>query len=179
MSIRRWLYIVIAAIFCALLEATFLTLLPSPWREFHPLLDIIILLIVLNRVQSACVYAGIAGFLMDSLRVEGGALAIMRYVLLALAISVISKTILTNRSLYVTTALVIMARCLDRLWLWIANLLSVPFLHEVVARQSWQSFFITIVWDVGLLSIVFLALNVFTRYFVVTAPSARRFYESI
>lgn len=179
MNIRSWIYIVFTAVFCALLEATFLTLLPSPWREFHPLLDIIILLIVLNRVQGACVYAGIAGFLIDSLRVEGGALAVMRYVLLALAISVVSKTILTNRSLYVTTALVIVARCLDRMWLWIANLLSVPFLHEMVARQPWTSFFITIVWDVCLLSIIFLTLNVFTRYFVVTAPSARRFYESI
>lgn len=177
MTSRSWLLIILAAIFTGLLEATFISLLPTPWREIRPIIEGAVLLIVLNKPRGALVFAGLSGFCLDLFSVGDGTLALVRLVLLTAAISALAHSWLTNRSIYATAALVVGARFLDRLWLWMSYLVGRAFSWDI-RLESTASFFTTLAWDIGLVSLAFVALTIFTRRFLVTVR-LNRFYDEL
>ncbi|MFA5935366.1 MAG: hypothetical protein WC787_00705 [Patescibacteria group bacterium] len=176
MSTRGWIIVVISAFVAAMLEASFLPFLPSPWREIRPVLQIAVIFVVLNSPRGALVYAGIAGLLLDIFRLDSGTFAFGRLIAVTLLMILLSDTVLTNRSVYATVALSLVARFADRIWLWIVHAIGTNIFRMDIRIEPLTSLFLSIAWDIGLISLVFVLLAVFTRRFMVTAPRSRRFY---
>lgn len=176
MSPRGWVIVVISAIVGGLLEACFLPFLPAPWRDIHPILQLAALFVVLSSPRGAFVFAGIAGIMVDLFRVDAGAFAFGRYILVTLCMVALSQTVLTNRSVYATAALVLSARVVDRLWLTLAKFIGTGLFRLDIRIEPLTSFLTTVAWDIGLMTVAFIALAIFTRRFRVTVSRSRRFY---
>jgi hypothetical protein len=174
MTRRGWVLLVIAAVLTALYEASFMPFLPSPWHEVRPMIQVSVLLVVLNRTRGALVYAGIAGLLLDLFRVDAGTFALGRMIAVTMILLLLSETVLTNRSIYATGALVFAGRIADALWIWIAHAIGSGIFHLDIRIEPIQALGIVLLWDVGLLSLAFMALALFTRRFLVTISRGSR-----
>lgn len=177
MKIRKWTIIILGAIFCGLMEGTFLTLLPSPWREVRPILEVAILLIVINRPREAVVFSTLAGFILDTFSVGTSTFAMSRLPIVIGIILLIAQSWFTNRSVYAAAALVLGARLLDRLWLWAAYIFGTHVFTWNVRLEPTASFVTTLIWDSILVSLMFVGLALFTRRFLVTIPRVFREYD--
>jgi hypothetical protein len=176
MSPRGWIIVVLAAIGSALLETCFLPFLPAPWRDIHPILELAALFVVLSSPRGALVFAGIAGIIVDLFRVDAGTFAFGRYIIVTILMIVLSQTVLTNRSVYATGALVIAARLADRLWLSLVQLIGTSLFRLDIRIEPLISFGTTVLWDIGLMTVAFIALALFTRRFLVTISRHSRYY---
>ena len=165
-ALRRWGIIGVAAVIAGLFEATFSTFLPTPWREIRPILDGAILLVVLNRPKYAFVFAAITGIILDVIPVEGSGFASARLIAIVALVMLLVQTVLTNRSVYATALLMVTARAADRVWLSVVSFLlrfgSGPAMHLEPLRFAW----ITLAWDIGLVSLGFISFAFFTRRFL-------------
>lgn len=177
MNARSWMFVVAAAIVVGTFESTFVTLLPSPWREFRPVIDVMVLLIIIDRPRAALVYAALAGLIIDALGLGGGVFAFARFLLVALAIWALSESVITNRSVYASAALVIAARLIDRLWIWIAGVAGSGLFRWEIGQEPLSSLVITILWDLGTVSLAFVMLAFFTRRFLMAVARPNRFYD--
>lgn len=177
MRLRSWAVVAFGAVAVGLIEATLLTLLPSPWREIRPIIDICVILVVVSRSKAGLVFAGIAGFMIDLFSIGSGSFAFARLVVTVAVVALLSITVLTNRSVYATAVLVALARCIDRAWMWLASAVSATLFHADVQVEPLRSFGITLLWDVGIVSACFVALALFTKRFLMTAPFAPRPYD--
>lgn len=177
MSPQRWVLLVLFAIGIGLVEATFVTLLPSPWREIRPVLEVSVLLVVVNKPKAALVFAGIAGLMLDVFRVDGPTFVFGRLIIVTSVVSLLAHALLTNRSVYATAALVIFARVFDRVLAGIHAFFGNIFLESGIRVDSIRSFFTTVAWDIALLSACFVLLAMFTRRFLVTVPRTTRDYD--
>jgi cell shape-determining protein MreD len=178
MRIRGWALVIVGAVVAGLLEATFLTLLPSPWRDIHPVIDGAVLFVILNRSKAGMVFGAVAGFLLDLFSVGPASFASARLLVVAAVISLLSITLLTNRSMYATAVLVVIARIVDRFWVWMFSLAAGVLFHAPIPMISFGSFAITLLWDVGIVSACFIVLAFFTRRFLITAPSMRPYDDA-
>ncbi len=169
MTRRGWVFVILSACFAAVYEAAWMTFLPTPWRDIRPILQILVLLIVLNRPRGALVYAGIAGMLVDLFRVDAGAFSLGRFVVIAIILLALSETVLTNRSVYATTALMFAGRVIDAIWIWIVHAVGTRAFHLDIQMDSAVSLLLTLCWDIGLMSVAFMLIAVFTRRFLMTA----------
>ncbi|MEO5927295.1 MAG: hypothetical protein ABIO72_01200 [Patescibacteria group bacterium] len=176
MSLRGWIIVVLAAIVSALLEACFLPFLPAPWRDIRPILELAVLFVVLSSPRGALVFAGIAGILVDLFRVDAGTFAFGRYITVVVVMILLSQTVLTNRSVYATGALVIAARLVDRLWLSLVHFFGTSLFRLDIRVEPLLSFGTTILWDIGLMTAAFILLALFTRRFLVTITRHSRYY---
>jgi cell shape-determining protein MreD len=177
MTPRAWIIAVCSALFAALLEASFMPFLPPPWREIRPVMQLIVLLIIVNRPRGALAAAAIAGFVLDIFQVENGAFAFGRFILIAALLLLISESTLTNRSVYATAALILAARLFDRVWMVIASFLGGVLFRTDIRIESWTSFGTTLLWDIGLISVAFICLALFTRRFLITINRSKRRYD--
>jgi hypothetical protein len=176
MSPRGWIVVVLSAIVAAFLEACFLPFLPAPWRDIRPILELAALFVVLSSPRGALVFAGIAGILVDLFRIDAGTFAFGRYIVVILLMILLSQTVLTNRSVYATGALVILARLADRVWLMLVQTIGTSLFRLDIRIEPFRSFLTTVAWDIGLMTVAFIALAFFTRRFLVTVSRNTRYY---
>lgn len=176
MSPRGWILVVLSAITAALFESCFAPFLPSPWHEIRPILEFAALFVVLSSPRGALVFAGISGLLVDLFRVDAGTFALGRYIVVVLVMILLSQTVLTNRSVYATAALIITARLADRLWLLVARFIGTSVLRLDIQIEPLRAFLTSIAWDIGLMTVAFIALAIFTRRFLVTVSRSQRYY---
>lgn len=176
MTKRGWVFVAIAAFVAAMYEAVFMPFLPSPWHEIRPIIHIAVLLVVLNHPRAALVYAGVTGLLLDIFRVDVGTFSIGRLIAVTLLLIVLAETVLTNRSIYATAVLVLLARCADRIWIWIVHAIGSAVFQLDIRIEPLRSVLITMGWDIALISLAFLVLAIFTRRFLVTISRGSRRY---
>lgn len=176
MSKKSWALAVTASIFFGILEATLITLLPSPWRDFRPVLVVSVLLVILNRPKAALLHAAIAGLIVDAFS-GTGAFAFARFILITATVWIISDTVVTNRSIYATAALITTARLIDRIWIFVAGFAGNSLFAWNVQQEPFVSTLITLIWDIGTISIAFMLLAFFTRRFLTPVSRNTRFYE--
>ena len=125
------------------------------------------------------VFAAIAGFLLDLFSVGPTTFAFARLVVVVALVSLLSITVLTNRSMYATAVLVTAARCLDRLWILASSAIATVLFHVPVPVEPLQALGITLLWDVGIVSVCFIVVASFTRRFLVTEPLSTRPYDDV
>lgn len=177
MTLKSWIFVVAAAIFLGLAEATFISFLPFPWRSVRPILPLAVLLVILGKPKGALVYGALAGFVLDIFSPAAGVFSLGRFVLVISAVYALAETVLTNRSVYATAALVMFARLLDRLWVESAHFLGARLLHYDIRIESLSLFLATLFWDIVQVSAAFVFLVLFTRRFMVTVAKPHRFYD--
>jgi hypothetical protein len=175
-STRSWILLLVASLLAALLEVSFFSFLPTPWREIRPVLQVIVLLVVLNSPRGAFVAAGVSGLLIDVFATDSGTFAFGRLIVVAFIATILSETVLTNRSLYATAGLALVARAMDRLLLFLTKEVAGRIFQLDIRLEPLSSFFKTIAWDIGLLAVVFIVLALFTRRFLVTVSRSRERY---
>ncbi len=116
------------------------------WAEGQPLFACLVLLLMHGRLRDAWRIALIAGFFEDAFRLTLVPGSGVRWVIVSICLHGILRQWLTNRSLYVAIALVLLARLMDLFLAWITTVFlmltgygsSHPFVFV-----SWS----TLVWD--------------------------------
>ncbi|MBU1033066.1 MAG: hypothetical protein ABII13_02175 [Patescibacteria group bacterium] len=160
---KTWIITIIFAILVSLLEATFFTLLPSPWLYIHPVIAFSVLLVVLNKPKEAFVFAALSGFILDLFAVSGGYFSIARLSLIIAFVIFLSQSLFTNRSIYATVSLVAIARVLDRIWITVGEVLKRVLFKSNLLVDPLSSTVIILVWDIAIVAIGFILLVFFTR----------------
>ncbi len=167
MTKRRWVIVIAASIIVGLAQVCFFSILPTPWREFQPVLPIAAVFLILNRSNAAMVFAGIAGFVLDLFSPGFYKFAVAEYILITLALIFILETVLTNRSVYVMATLVVIGRTLSIIWEVTAAFASNLFFKSSLSYGSVQAFFISCLWDIAFVAILFFMIARFTRRFLI------------
>ncbi len=112
-TVLRFVGWAITGLFFGLFEATAATFLPGVWGAFHPTFALAIFLLIRNAPRNAAVFVIFAGIATDIFSVGTGTFATARDVLILAALAFVANTALTNHSLYVAIALVVLMRLLD------------------------------------------------------------------
>lgn len=175
MSRRSWILVFLLAIIVGSFEATFVTLLPSPWREFHPVLNVAVILVIVNRARPALLYSAVAGLVLDTFSQDMGAFALARVLVITFTLWILSESVITNRSVYASIALVIVARLIDKIWILIAHLLGNGLFRWDIQQEPIGSALLTFGWDVAIVGLSFILIASFTRRFLM--PVSRANYE--
>ncbi|MEK7655844.1 MAG: hypothetical protein AAB386_04155 [Patescibacteria group bacterium] len=166
MTKKRWTLVIAVSIIIGLAQVCFFSLLPTPWREFLPVLPIAAIFLILNRPTAALVFAGTGGFIVDLFSPGVSKFAVAEYLLIIIALAFILESVLTNRSVYVMATLVIIARTLSAIWEIVAAFASNLLFKTVFQTVSVQAFFISCAWDVFSVAVLFFIIARFTRRFL-------------
>ncbi len=176
---KGWIIVVCSAIFIALFEGTFLCFLPSPWNEWHPLLEGVVLLTILDKPRHVLLFAGLAGFFLSMYHFGTPVFFSIQYLWIAAILLMLQEIIVTNRSLYAALSLMCTARVLDALCTRIPYVFNGFFSQQLsVVHFSWVSLFKTFLWDIGTVSAVFIIVALFTRHFMMTVSHTHDFYDN-
>lgn len=168
MDIRGNVIVVLLALAVGIFQSTFSTFLPSPWSSFQPAILILVAFTLRDRLPRAILFAAVAGFVADALSAGDGSASVIRFVCLAVVLSAIAKTTLTNQSLFATLALVVSARIMD--WMMQAFISSVALLFRADPGPRFPSIAGVggfVVWDAGVVLFVFLIRVILTRRFAI------------
>ena len=160
--------IVLLAVLFGLFETSVSVFLPSPWSEIRPLLGIAILLVSLGKRNYAIIFGVVGGFVIDLFLMQDGLFAVGRMLVVVLLAALLSQTVLTNRSVYATTVLVIVARFIERLWVVVGNGLLVLLFHSSSHSLSLKSILYVMAWDIVFVSLLFLIIASFTKRLLMT-----------
>ncbi|MCI0479032.1 hypothetical protein L0Y59_00605 [Candidatus Uhrbacteria bacterium] len=177
MSARKWFLVALGALLAGLAEATFSTLLPSPWRDMRPVLALAVLFVVLGRPRAGLVWAGLGGLMADLYVIGPSPFSFARLILTVGLVLFLSVAVLTNRSVYATGVLMAIARTADWLMLRASAFLSDALFHVHMSVMPPRELAIVLAWDLGLVTVTFVVLASFTRRFLVTAPFGYRPYD--
>jgi len=172
MKFREAFFIMLFAVCAGIFQATVSPFLPEPWASFQPVILLLLSWILRNRQKQAMLFAVIAGFFLDIYSPSMGSIAMVRFLVLAVVLFLISKRILTNQSLYAAIGLDISARGSDWLMQAVYSVLTGFFSGAHVFRfPSFGRTLSSFAWDVGIIILVFLIRALFARRFVL--PSMR------
>lgn len=178
MSISRWVLVIGGAIVAGIFELSFASFFQEPFRSIHPILDLVVLAVVLARPRHAMIFAVVAGLVLDLFPVDGSTASALRFLVITTIVMGISQTVLTNRSVYATGLLVIAARGMDILWLRVAGFISGQLFSRSLPSVSFVSLGWTLLWDIAIVSTMFVIVAVFTRRFMISAPAHQHRYDA-
>jgi hypothetical protein len=167
MTKKRWGFVALSSVLIGLAQVCFFSLLPTPWREFQPVLPIAAIFLVLNRSTAAMVFAGIAGLVVDMFSPGFSKFVVAEYILITIALIFILETVLTNRSVYVMATLVVIGRTLSMIWEVAAAFASNLLFKSSLSYGSALAFLISCLWDIGFVAILFFVIARFTRRFLI------------
>jgi hypothetical protein len=161
---KRYLLAFAIGLLAGLWEVSVLPFLPSIWG-FRPLLPIVVLLLVSSTRSRALAAAVAGGMMLDLYHVAAFDLAIFRWLFLVFVLDLLIRHLFTNRSLYVTAALVVIGRLIEYGTAWLfGNLVS----RFGAGAEPWgrEAPWVTLGWDVLSVTIGFLILAFLTRRFL-------------
>lgn len=148
--------------------------LPTSLAAFKPIVPIMVIFIVASTRLRALSFAVAAALILDAYTGFAYDFAIIRFALLVFSLDLVLTQFLTNRSVYATAALALMARSLDWFSVWIFSWLGFVFERSPYIWHLPSSWFMTLIWDMGLAALGFLLLARFTRRFVVNVEGLPR-----
>ncbi len=174
MSWFRWFMAAVVGICAGIWETALLPFLPNlfAWR---PVLPIAVILLVSSSREKALVAAIAGAVFLDAYGWSQTDFAILRYVLIILLLSYVSERFLTNRSVYATAALAVLARILDMVSSAVADGIGFWLGFSSESWQWPQALGWTLVWDAATAALAFLLIAAVTKRFVTMARSDYRF----
>ncbi len=174
MRLSRIIFLTLSAILLGLYEPTVAPFLPEPFRWALPVVIVLTVLVTIKKTREALIFAGVAGLMVDLFTTSGGQFAIARFMVIVLVLSAVQSSVLTNRSLYASLALGLVARSLDALWRTSASFLSALLFHAPASFLSGRAFITTIMWDAALISLGFGVVAFFTKRFLILPRASSR-----
>lgn len=172
-----WALLGVAALAAGVYESAFVSSAPWPVYFFRPVLPACVMLFLLNRRTAAYVTAALAGGVISLLSAAPSGWILGRWMIVLLIIDVLSERVATNRSLYAALALVVVARVFDRLLWQIFSWFSLVILHQASPIESWAHLLWVTSVDMLLAALVFIAITLFTKRFVIAINPRKERYE--
>lgn len=160
---KRWLFAIALGLAAGIWEIAVRPFLPMPLAA-RPLLPCVVLLIVIGRPSSAAV-SGLVGALLLDIFAVTPEFSFVRYAVIIVAIAALTHFVLTNRSLYVALALAIAGRLGERGSVWLIGRITDDGAASfgIELAKNWTA---TLVWDLAIVSAVFIVLAFVTRLFM-------------
>jgi len=174
MTIIRIISIILFSICIAMYELSVAPFLPAPWNSFHPILGVLVLLVAIEKPNSAFILAGVSGFLLDVFSTGGTFFAVGRYLLLTMMMVTLNTHVLTNRSVFASVTLTVMTRVVDWIWISTATLIIVLLFRSPLHVPSIRSVGKMMAWDVAFVACGFVFFAYFTKRFLILPGTRRR-----
>lgn len=174
MRIHEMIWITLLAMVVGLLQSTFSSFLPFPWSTFQPAILCIVYFTLRGGMRKAILFSLVCGFFIDSfssMRHDG---VILQLFFVALPLSAIATSLLTNRSLYASIALDVFAHVVA--WMFqfgfgvlMSMLRDDTLFHLPELRMTAAS----VAWDVVIIFCVYLIRALLSQRFVLTGKRHR------
>lgn len=166
----RILAVAVFGLLFALYEVAVVSFLP-PWVALRPLLPFCVMLVVGSTRSRALAAALAGGLVLDAYALGHVEFALVRLPITVLLLAFTAGRVLTNRSVYATAALAVLARLLDWSGAWLFSAVTV-FLNVGDRFWSFPTAPVAILaWDVLSTAVAFLLLASFTGRFM-TRPTS-------
>jgi len=172
MKLRRIILVIGLAIVAGVFESTALTLLPWPLTAIRPILPLIVFFIVMERSPEAVLFAGMSGAVLDLFALERSGFAVGRLILIALLLSFLAVSILTNRSVYSAIALVWFGRSVEWGWLGLQSRIPPYSTNAIALAPGWRDVGFSMGFDLLLATVLFLCGILLFRRFSVRSQDA-------
>ena len=143
-----------------------------------PVLPFLIFCFLLNRSQAAYLVAGISGFVVDFISATPSGFITARWLLVALIIDFVQNYVITNKSLYGSWLMAVIARIADGI---------LTIMIYIVFNFIWGGLFIIepvifqipiLFVDLIVISILFLSVSLLTKRFLTFIPFEKNRYGS-
>ncbi|MCR4278589.1 MAG: hypothetical protein NUV81_01655 [bacterium] len=170
----RIIGMILIAMLVALYEVSVAPFLPMPWNAFHPILGILVLLVAIEKRNSAFIVAGVSGFLLDLYSTGGTFFAVGRFLLLTMMMMTLNAHVLTNRSVYASITLVLLTRMFDWIWIAVASLIVALLFRSTIHVPSLESVGRVMAWDTAFVALGFAFFVFFTKRFLIVPRTRHR-----
>jgi hypothetical protein len=167
---RAWFLVLALGVIAALYEATVATFLPFPWSAWKPVVFLVSFSIVREAPRRALIYAVVCGILLDAFSVGGSSLMLIRLLVLAVVLWIMSERVLTNHSFYAAVALAFFARVLMQILLFAVQGFMRLKNPSVLLSTDWAAIMMTGVWDTVAIGFFFIIHAFVSRRFVTVSP---------
>lgn len=171
----RFALLGVSAVAVALFDISIAPFLPFPWNAMSPALAIGVLLVSIGNGRHAVFFMAVAGLVLDVFLGEKSLFAVGRLPAVILTARALADSVLTNRSVYAASALVVVARCLDMLWLFAGSGILTLLFHRTPQFMSVRAVAFTFAWDIAFIVLLFVGIVSFTRKFSMTPAVPRKF----
>jgi len=159
-----------------LYEGAFIGTAPFPLSVVRPVFPACIILILLNRHRAAYVTMAIAGATVDLLSPVDTGFLLARWLVALVCVDAIAETVMTNRSLYAALILVAVARILDSILVGGTAFVGRYLFERNIMGLPWYMTAETLVADAVIAGLVFVAIALFTRRFLVAVKAGDNRY---
>ncbi|MDQ7814713.1 MAG: hypothetical protein RDU25_02850 [Patescibacteria group bacterium] len=160
----KWSFIVILGFAIGLYEATIRTFLPIPLHYLTLLMPLLVLFVVIERTPYAYVLAISSGLVMDLYSIECSGLYFWRLLLMVAILDATAKFILTNRSIYATSALMVLSGMLDFVFSFSVGAFFRWYLACPQTALVWRDIGLTLALEVAVCgALFFIGVRVFKR----------------
>jgi len=176
MTWKSVLLYIVCGLFLGLYESTFATFATGVAAWVLPILPIVVLLVVRERMEAALLISGSAGIVLDLIATGGVGFAYARLLLITLLVVFLARTVLTNQSVYTALALMLVARICDRLWLFLLSWSRGWMPLADLTAATWRIVWRVTVADLCLIAGAFILLALVSRRFVVDRGLGSRRY---
>jgi len=166
MKALRFLILILLGLSLGFFETNVSPFFPTPWNGFLPVLGALTLLVSIGKGREALILACAAGLILDLFLADPAFFALARFPIITALMVALSRTVLTNRSVYASVLLVIAARLADRLWIAGGTLASSLLFQGTIPYRPFVETIRIAAWDVALVTVGFLGVVFFTKRFV-------------
>ena len=156
---------VLLAFIAGIFDATVAVWLPGELSALRLALPFLTVLAAFSSLERAVTAAFVSGVVLDALAPSSAGVVTIRYILVALAVSSLSQTLFTNRSLLGAQALGLFALAFDRALLFIFSFAARRIVPDVIPEIR-PSLWVEAVWIAVVMAIVFVLFAAFTRRFL-------------
>jgi len=162
--VLKWSVVVILGFIVGMYEATIRTFLPIPLNYLTFLLPFLVLFVVIERTRYAYAFAAAAGLMMDLYSIECTGLQIWRLLLIVAILDATAKSVLTNRSIYATSALIVLAGILDFISSYVVSVFFRWYSACPEINLIWRDIALTLVLETAVCGVLFfIGVRVFKR----------------
>lgn len=148
--------------------------LPPFLSALKPVIPVMVLFIVASNRVRALTFVLTAAAILDAYTGFTFDFSFIRYALLVFVLDLVLSQFLTNRSVYATAMLAVMARLLDWITLWLFSWIGFGLNKSPYVWQLASNWPLTLLWDMGLTALTFLLIARFTRRFLVNVEASPR-----
>lgn len=172
-----WVIVILSAVLAGIYESGFIGSAPPIFVYIRPVVPICVLFLLLDKRPAAYAMAVISGFIIDLMSATSAGFVTGRWLLALLIVDLLASRVTTNRSLYASMALVVVARLLDRILWQILSWFGTYVLNGVYYLEPWYRLLGVFVFDVIFTTLVFISITLFTKRFVISVNAYKGRYE--
>lgn len=172
-----WAIVILSSVVAGIYESGFIGSAPPVFAFIRPIIPICVLFFLLNKRPAAYAMGAISGFIIDLMSATSAGFVTGRWLVSLLLVDLLASKVTTNRSLYASIALVVIARLLDRtLWQLLAWF-GTYVLNGTYYLEPWSRLLGVFVFDMLFTTLVFVSITLFTKRFVISVNAYKGRYE--